>query len=155
MEKKRHIDEMDFKILLLLYKNPELTYAEIAEKLKTSPVTIHNRIKKLKEDCAFKKIVIIPNEVFGKQVTAFIQVSTIPGQEKSIGERISKFPEVLSVMGTTGDFDLLVKIVTSNIDELHQVIMEKIRSLEGVIRTNTILILFTIKEEFSYIPEEQ
>jgi DNA-binding Lrp family transcriptional regulator len=153
LRKKKQIDEVDFEILSLLRKDPELTYMDIAEKINTSPVTVYNRIKKLKEEGFFKKVIIIPSEIFGKQITAFVQISTIPGQEKNIGEIIAKNPEVLNVISVTGDFDLLVKVVANDINELNQMIMEKIRGLEGVIRTNTILVLSMIKEEFSYIPK--
>jgi len=81
-----------------------------------------------------------------------VQVSVTPGQEKNVGESIAKIPEVLEVVTTTGDFDLLIKIVASDVNELQQIIMEKIRGLKGVIRTNTILLLSTLKSELNYIP---
>lgn len=150
--KSTAIDKVDVNILSLIYKNPGLTYTEIAEKLKTTPVTIHNRIKKMKEKEVLKEAIIIPPKIFGKNVTAFVQVSVAPGQEKNIGESIAKIHEVLEVVTTTGDFDLLIKIVASDVNELQQIIMDKIRGLKGVIRTNTILLLSTLKSELNYIP---
>lgn len=150
--RRKIIDKMDLLILRLISEDPELTYADIAEKLKTSPVTIHNRIKKIKA-YGTKKAVIIPPKIFGKEVTAFIQISTVPGKEREVGELIAKVPEVLKVRGTTGDFDLLVEVVAKDVNELQQLVMEKFRSLEGVVRTNTVLVLFTLKDELNYIPE--
>jgi Lrp/AsnC family transcriptional regulator for asnA, asnC and gidA len=152
LKRKSPIDKVDVNILSLMYKNPGLTYSEIAEKLKTTPVTIHNRIKKMKEKEILKEAIVIPPKIFGKDVTAFVQVSVTPGQEKNIGESIAKIHEVLEVVTTTGDFDLLIKIVASDVNELQRIIMEKIRGLKGVIRTNTILLLSTLKSELNYIP---
>ncbi len=152
MRRRKHIDELDFKILHLLYRNPELTYGKIAEKLKTNAVTVHNRLKKLKTEKLLRERIAVSPQVFGKGITAFIQVSTVPGQEREVAEVITKVPEVLKIKGTTGDFDLLVEIVARDIDELQQLVMGRIRTLDGVVRTSTLLVLFTFKDELSFVP---
>jgi Lrp/AsnC family transcriptional regulator for asnA, asnC and gidA len=124
----------------------------IAEKLGTSAVTVHNRLKKLKEAKLVRECVSIMPQVFDKNVTAFIQISTVPGQERNVAQLISEVPEVIKVKGTTGDFDLIVEIVARDVDELQQLVMDRIRALDNVVRTNTILLLFSVKDELSYVP---
>lgn len=136
----------------MLYKNPELTYADMAEKLKTTSVTIHNRLKKMKGSGAYRKCMVVDPTIYGKNVSAYVFVSTVPGKERILGEKIARSQEVLKVKGITGDFDLLVEVVANNIDELQQLVMAKIRALEGVVRTHTIITVFTSKDEISYVP---
>lgn len=152
MRRKKGLDAVDLEVLRLLYSNPRVTYEMIAEKLGTSAVTVHNRLKKLKEAKLVRECVSIAPQVFDKNVTAFIQISTVPGQERNVAQLISEVPEVIKVKGTTGDFDLIVEIVARDVDELQQLVMDRIRALENVVRTNTILLLFSVKDELSYVP---
>ncbi len=152
MRRKKGLDDIDLEVLRLLYSDPRVTYEMIAEKLGTSAVTVHNRLKKLKEAKLVRERVSIAPQVFDKNVTAFIQISTVPGQERKVAQLISEVPEVIKVKGTTGDFDLIVEIVARDVDELQQLVMDRIRALDNVVRTNTILLLFSVKDELSYVP---
>jgi len=136
----------------MLYKNPELTYADMASRLGTTSVTIHNRLKKMKVKGAYRKCILVDSKIYGKNVSAYVFVSTVPGKERQLAEKIARNREILKVKGTTGDFDLLVEAVANNIDELQQLVMSKIRALEGVVRTHTIITVFTTKDELSYVP---
>jgi len=136
----------------MLYKNPELTYADMASRLGTTSVTIHNRLKKMKVKGAYRKCIVVDSKIYGKNVSAYVFVSTVPGKERQLAEKIARNREILKVKGTTGDFDLLVEAVANNIDELQQLVMSKIRALEGVVRTHTIITVFTTKDELSYVP---
>lgn len=150
--KRGRLEPIDVEILKLLYRNPDLTYADVAKKIRTSAVTVYNRLKKLKEHNVYRKTVVISPTIFAKKVKAFVFVSTKPGKEKSIADTVSKNPCVLRVKGITGDFDLFVELVADNVDELQRIVMENIRSLAGVVRTNTVIELFSSKDEVSYIP---
>src|SRR5512136_2783282 len=103
---RQRVGEMDFKILQMLYRNPELTYADMASKLGTTSVTIHNRLKKMKAVDAYKKCILVDPKIYGKNVSAYVFVSTAPGKEKQLAEKIAKNREILKIRGVTGDFDL-------------------------------------------------
>jgi DNA-binding Lrp family transcriptional regulator len=150
--RKGRLENTDLNILKLLNNNPEMTYAEMAEKLNTSSVTIYNRLKKMKNLGIFKKCLKISPNIFGKKISAFILISTKPGKEREVGNYIAGVPEILVVNGITGDFDLIAEVIAEDIDSLQQLVMEQIRGLKDVVRTNTIIKLFTVKDEVSYIP---
>ena len=153
--KRGKLEPIDIEILRLLYNNPDLTYADMAKKLKTSAVTIYNRLKKLKEHEVYRKTVVISPSVFAKRVKAYVFVSTKPGKEKVIAATVSKNPSVISVKGITGNSDLILEVVADNVDELQKVVMGKIRSLNSVVRTNTVIELFSSKDETSYVPPKK
>lgn len=152
--RKGKLEDIDVKILKLLNGNPEMTYAEMAKHLNTSAVTVYNRLKKMKVKGVFRKCLRIPPHIFNKRVSAFVLISTIPGREREVGEQIAHVPEVLMVKGITGDFDLIAEVIADDIDTLQQLVMEKIRGLNHVVRTNTVIELFAIKDEISYLPQD-
>ncbi|MEM3109318.1 MAG: Lrp/AsnC family transcriptional regulator [Candidatus Bathyarchaeia archaeon] len=151
--RKGKLEDFDVKILKLLNGDPEMTYAEMAKHLNTSAVTVYNRLKKMKNSGVFKKCLKIPPHIFNKRVSAFVLISTIPGRERDVGEQVARTSEVLMVKGITGDFDLIAEVIADDIDTLQHLVMEKIRGLNDVVRTNTVIELFTIKDEISYLPE--
>lgn len=151
--RKGKLEDIDIKILKLLNGNPEMTYAEMAKHLNTSAVTIYNRLKKMKISGIFRKCLRIPPHIFDKKVSAFVLISTIPGREREVGEQIAHVPEILMVKGITGDFDLIAEVIADDIDTLQRLVMEKIRGLNDVVRTNTVIELFAIKDEISYLPQ--
>jgi len=129
-----------------------LTHLDIAEKLKTTSAIVHSRLKRMERSGLYRKCIFLDPAIYGKNVSAYVFVSTIPGKERLLAEKIAKAREVLKVKGITGDFDLLVEVVASNIDELQKLVMGKIRALDGVVRTHTVIIVFTSKDETSYVP---
>ena len=53
----------------------------------------------------------------------------------------------------TGDFDFMLKVVTNSTQTLERV-LNQIKSVVGVKMTKTIVILSTVKNEYSVDPEE-
>ena len=144
---------LDIAILRMLYENPDSTYAEIAAKLKTTAVTVHNRLKKMKENGSYRRSIVVNPTFYGKNINAYILVSTTPGKERLVAEKIAKNNQALKVRGVTGDVDIIVEVVASDIDELQRMVMAKIRALPGVQRTHTVIVAFTTKDEISYMAE--
>ena len=106
----------------------------------------------MKAGDAYRRCILVDPKMYGKSVSAYVFVSTAPGKEKQLAEKIAKNREILKVRGTTGDFDLIVEAVANSIYELQQLVMSKIRALEGVVRTHTVMTVFTAKDELSYVP---
>ena len=50
-----------------------------------------------------------------------------------------KIPEVREVAEVTGRFDVLVTMTARSLDEMHQIISEKVGRIEGVQKTETFI----------------
>lgn len=145
------LDKTDLKILGILQKDSRTTYREIAGKVKLQPPSVIDRVKKLEKEGIIKKYAAILNEKkIGIDVTAFIGVYTehpryIESFEKSI-ETINE--DILECHHVTGDYTLLLKVKTQNTTSLEKLI-KKIRSITGVVKTYTMVVFSTLKEECS------
>lgn len=69
---------------------------------------------------------------------AFVLVSTVPGKEIEVYNKISGIKYVVEVHPLFGEYDLIVKIDASDFSELGKIVIEKIRTIEGVIDTKTL-----------------
>ena len=59
-------------------------------------------------------------------------------RDNVLGE-LFKIPEVREVAEVTGRFDVLVTIIARSLDEMHQIISEKVGRIEGVQKTETFI----------------
>ena len=69
----------------------------------------------------------------------FALLSISPLHEKSVYEGLGKIPEIVEVHPLFGEFDILVKIQCSDIDSIGDVVINKIRSMKGIVDTKTLI----------------
>ena len=137
-------DATDRAILELLQENCKQPLAAIGEKVGLSAPAVVDRIHKLEE----AGILVgyraeLDARKLGRDVTAFIGVSTDrPGVIAHIEQQASQLDEVLECHHVTGAHTLLLKAKTHNTETLERLI-DRIRGVEGVSRTETMIVLST------------
>lgn len=65
-------------------------------------------------------------------------MSTVPGKEMEVYDKISKIKYVVEIHPLFGEYDLIVKIDVKDFSELGKIVIEKLRTIEGVIDTKTL-----------------
>lgn len=141
-----NVDEKDIKILNILTKNSRLSYREVAKLAGISTVTVLNRIKRLEEMKIINKYSVdLDYERLGYDVQVIIDIRVSKGKLIEVQKKIATDPHVWAVYDNTGHFDstLIAKFRSrAAMDKF----LKKIQSYEFVERTETKLILNTIKE---------
>ena len=143
------LDEKDKQILEVLKKNARLTTKEIAKIVKLPITTVHNRIKKLENNKIITNFTVNLNyNELGKPILAFILVTVnynLISEKKIDQEELAKKIKFLEgtedVSIVTGDTDIIVKVRLSSVDELSSYITKKLRNLEGIDKTRTLIVL--------------
>lgn len=141
---RAELDEVDRQILSLLQKNCKLPLAKIGEKVGLSAPSIIERIKRLEDGGVIQGYTaILDARKLGKDITAFIGV--LIGHPKLIGafeQTIEGLEDILECHHVTGEYTLLLKVKTANTSSLEELI-SRIRFIEGVERTETMIVLST------------
>ncbi|MFQ6052476.1 MAG: Lrp/AsnC family transcriptional regulator [Candidatus Hydrothermarchaeota archaeon] len=70
---------------------------------------------------------------------AFVEICTELGKEKDVAEELKKVEEVKELFGAFGDLDIIAKVEADDIDAIAKVVLEKIRTIDGVNETKTII----------------
>ena len=144
------LDRKDLLILDELKANAKLTTGQISRKLRIPVTTVHNRIKKLEKDGVVKGYtVIVDHKKLGRPVVAFILISVmyvLPGSGKKIRQdvlavKLRKFEEVEEVNIMAGVTDIMIKVRVGSVDDLNDFIIKKLRSVDGVDKTQTMMVL--------------
>ncbi len=68
----------------------------------------------------------------------FVLINTAPAHEHEVYTKLSRVPEIVELHPLFGEFDLIAKIDAEDFEKLGELVVEKIRSIEGVIDTKTL-----------------
>ena len=137
------LDELDLQILDLLIKDCRTPYLEIARICHVSGGTIHVRMKKMEELGIIKGTRILLNlPKLGYDVCCFVGIYVDKTSSfDSVFDELSIIKEVVELHLTTGNYTIFAKVVCKNISDLQYILLNKINSISGIQRTDTIISL--------------
>ncbi len=121
--------------------------ADIAGEVELSAPAVMERVKKLEAGGGIKGYqALLDSKKVGKDVTAFIGVSVgNHGDIDKFAAQMLQHHDVLECHHVTGDESFILKVKSANTGSLEKLLGE-IRSVEGVTRTVTKIVLSTAKE---------
>jgi DNA-binding Lrp family transcriptional regulator len=142
---------MKKEVLRLLDKNARISAKDIADRLDSDEKTVNEIIIGLEKDGVIKgyKVIVDENTVSGDIVKALIEVRVRPERDggfNRVAERISKFPEVVSLYLVSGGYDLQLEVKGDTLQEVAEFVSSKLATIDGVISTATHFLLKKYKE---------
>lgn len=142
------MDDLDSNILRILLEDASVNYETIAKKVGTSVGTIHNRIKRMKEEEIIRKIIpAVDAKKVGFDICAVIDVRIKGGHLEEVQNKFARFANVCSVYDITGEHDTMFITKFRTTEELNKFIKE-LAGHRYVMRTSTKLVLNIVKESF-------
>jgi DNA-binding Lrp family transcriptional regulator len=137
------LDELDARLLLLLTDEPRLGVLECSRRLGVARGTVQARMDRLERRGV---LVGFPPALdlaaMGYGLTAFAVLEIAQGRRTEVAERLRAIHEVCEVHATTGQGDLLVRMVARDNADLQRVI-DSVVDVEWVQRTSTSIALST------------
>ncbi len=147
------MDEIDCRIIECLKKNARMKMSEISGRVNLSVTSVADRIHRLEESGVITGYrVNLDMNKMGKDLSALISVSLEhPQYNKHFIDSVKLNDEVLECHYVTGDYDFIIKVVTSGSDGLEK-LLNYIKGIKGVSLTRTLVILSTVKSETTVTP---
>ncbi len=146
------LDETDIQILDLLQENARMKIGDIAVKVGKGISTVHNRIKALEESGIIRQYTtIVDGSLVGRPTVALVLITVryrVPGRREVLSQRefckeIAEHPFVQSVHVLSGEFDVLLKVRTRDVEEMNRFIVDFLRQIPAVDRTLTMFVMDT------------
>ena len=141
------MDNIDLQIIRLLKKNSRITSSEISKNINLSIPAVSERIRKL-EACGFieQYTVKLNRTKLDLNLMALIYVNVDSQHLSMFRKKIVTYDSVLECHHIAGEFDYVLKVVVKDTASLEKFITEALKKNLSVSKTNTIIVLSTLKE---------
>lgn len=143
------MDATDHMLVQLLQADGRATQLQLARHVGLSQPATAERIRKLEAGGIITGYAAkVDAAKLGKDVTAYVGVSVEhPKYFEGFGKKVLAMPEVLECHRVAGQDSYLLKVKTRNTATLDTLLVETLRTITGVTRTFTTIVLSSVKEE--------
>jgi len=143
------LDDVSKAIIDQLQQDGRRSYAAIGKVVGLSEAAVRQRVQRLIDHGVMQVVAVTdPLEIgFSRQAMIGIRAS---GPLDPVADALAAMDEVDYVVITAGSFDLLVEVVAESDEHLLEVVSQRIRSIPGVVTTETFVYLRLRKQTYSW-----
>jgi Lrp/AsnC family transcriptional regulator for asnA, asnC and gidA len=143
------IDDVSKAIIEQLQVDGRKSYAEIGKAVGLSEAAVRQRVQKLTESGVMQIVAVTDPMQLGFYRQAMIGVRCT-GDTRAVADKLAAMPDVDYVVLTAGTFDILAEVVCENDLDLITMLNSEIRTLEGVLSTETFVYLKLHKQFYNW-----
>ena len=144
------LDALDRLILAALQQDGRIANQDLAQQVHLSPSACLRRVKALEDSGVIDRYVALLNpKRIGRHGTSYTIVnleSTQPAQLEAFEQAVRDAPEILDCFYVAGANDYLVRFAYRDAEDLERLHAEVLARLPGVMRSNSMLVLRTVKK---------
>lgn len=144
------LDKTDLQILKHLQEDAKTSIRDLAQKIHLSPTPIHNRIKRMEESGIIKAYTTqIDFSRFQETLMVICHVSLKQHNKISGGKFIKTIltmNEVVECYNISGEFDFMLKVICSNMEEYYQFHVNELSQVENVGKVQSTFVIGIIKD---------
>jgi Lrp/AsnC family transcriptional regulator for asnA, asnC and gidA len=142
-------DDVSKAIIEQLQEDGRRSYAAIGQAVGLSEAAVRQRVQKLVDGGVMQIVAVTDPMQIGFARQAMIAISA-SGDIEAIADRLAKIDEVDYIVVTAGSVDLLVEVVVEDDEHLLRLVNDRIRSIAGVVRTETFMYLKLVKQTYNW-----
>jgi Lrp/AsnC family leucine-responsive transcriptional regulator len=146
---EQSLDKIDKAILNIIQNDSTISVKDIGDKVGLSTTPTYERIKRLeKEGVIAKYITLVDRNKVGLNLLAFCNIILKDHSRKARQEfekTVSKIPEIVEVICVTGNYDYMLKIVTADIKDYSDFVINVIADIPNVVQYHSNIVLREIK----------
>ena len=143
------LDDSSKEIISQLQRDGRKSYAEIGKAVGLSEAAVRQRVSKL-TDAGIMQIVAVTDPAqlgFHRQAMIGIRVN---GDARRVANTLKTIDQVDYLVLTTGRFDILAEMVARDDEEMTELLFGQIRTIPGVIATETFTYLELRKQHYNW-----
>ena len=146
------MDETYKKIIAEYLKDARVSYREVAKRLQLAVGTVLTRTKKLENDGIIESYsAVLNHDKLGYEIIAISEITVSKGKLTEVENAIAKLSPTCAVYDVTGENDVIIISKFKSREEMSD-FTKKLLSMSNVERTNSRIVLNTIKEDFRLSP---
>ncbi len=147
---KGKIDHTDCKIIELLQKDGRMPNTMIAKQIGISEATVRSRLNRLTKE-GYIQIVAVSNPLkLGFEVVGMLRIVADVKKIDAVSKELSKIDQIWYIVHATGSSDIYAEFNAKSIGEVNDFISQKINKIDGLLKTETSLVLKYIKRRYDW-----
>lgn len=142
------LDSLDLKIVRNLIVDGRTSWADLARSLGLSGPAMAERVRRMEEQKIITRFTaVVDPEAVGCRLTAFVAITLgHPSTRDAFLAQVSEMQEIQECHHVSGDDDYLLKVRCRGTTDLDRIISVHLKSIPGVTKTRTTIVLNTHKE---------
>ena len=147
---KRRFDQIDRRILTELQEHGRLPIVELASRINLTKTPCAERVRRLERDGVIKGYrAELDPEPLGASFVMVVLVTLNQTSDNSLelfNDAVRRIPEVQTCFMVAGNFDYLLLVRTSDINQYRNVLGDAIGKLPGVLQTHSYVVMEEIND---------
>ena len=130
------IDTIDRAIIRQLQIDGRASYADLAAEVGLSAPAVRQRMQRLMETGLLQVVAVTDPLKLGLSVMAMVGIE-VDGDIRAVADAVGAIDKVIYVVLTSGSFDLFAEVVCADMDQLFEVVNDRLKSIAGVKATES------------------
>ncbi|MFD0687263.1 Lrp/AsnC family transcriptional regulator [Actinomadura fibrosa] len=143
------LDDISWQIIEQLQEDGRRSYGAVARAVGLSEAAVRQRVQRMIEAGVMQIVAVTDPLRVGGHRQAMVGVRA-EGPLEPVAEALSEMEETVYVVLCAGSFDLLCEVVCVDDEHLVEVLSTRIRSIPGVVATETFVYLKLCKESYQW-----
>ncbi|KYH43186.1 Lrp/AsnC family transcriptional regulator [Branchiibius sp. NY16-3462-2] len=143
------MDDTAKAIIAMLQRDGRAPYATIAREVGLSEAAVRARVQRLLENETLQIVAVTDPTQVGFQRQALIGI-TVRGDIQKVADQLARLDEAAYVVVTAGRYDILIEVVCEDDDHLLKLLGSRIRAVDGVAQTETLMYLNLTKQRYDW-----
>jgi Lrp/AsnC family transcriptional regulator for asnA, asnC and gidA len=144
------LDKVDMDIIDSLMRDGRKSFRQIAKEIGVSTPTVEARFSRMKSMGIVKNIEpIIDIDIIENQIPALVFLKANLAQSIQIADELAAIPEVRRIYMTTGENNIVAKVISDRPEGLEELVRKKIAPIEGINSISYQIITRTVKDSQS------
>ncbi|MBI4258421.1 MAG: Lrp/AsnC ligand binding domain-containing protein [Thaumarchaeota archaeon] len=143
------LDEIDFKIIMMLQRDGRTSLKNLAKSAGVSLPTARFRVLRLRQTGVIKRFAtVVDSARLVGGLSAFIMLKVRLPDVESVAKTLREMNEVSEAYLTTGQFDLVLRVEVLDMKALQDLVVGQLARIPGVETYATCFIIEALKEQY-------
>lgn len=144
------LDPIERRLITLLQADGRATIRELSQKTGVTEVTVRRKLRHLLGERIVQIVAAIDPFDIGYESPVIIGLRVERSRVDQVAERICQHRSVRYVAAATGNYDLIVEVISKSNHDLSDFLLGFLNTIEGVLSTDTSLILRIYKQSWEW-----
>jgi len=146
----KKLDRLDCKLIRLLQTDGRMPNNAIAQELDISEFTARRRLKRLLDNGIIRIVAVADPIDLGFEIAGNLKIHIDLKKAERVLENLKKIDSLIYVALTTGGTDVDADFIVRSLKEFHDLIFKQISKIDGVLSTETSLLVDIVKDKYDW-----